>query len=186
MSDREIDKDDEMVIPISGPEDNDEVRFKETDTERNSGSETVNGEYLEQLQRLQAEFHNYKKRVEKERESLYSLAQGDLVFKLLPILDDFERVLEHHQTNDQNSWEGVLMIYKNLNKILSDAGLREVPSVGEPFDPEFHEAVDVEETDDDQDGKVTEEWHKGYIFEGRLIRPSQVKVGKTVDKTGDD
>lgn len=175
-------KNEEMVIPISESEDKEETDKEAVESVDKLDVEEKESEYVERLQRLQAEFHNYKKRIDKERGVLYTIAKGDLVFKLLSVLDDFERVLQHHQIDDQSCLDGVQLIYKNLNKILVDEGLEEIPSVGKSFNPELHEAVSVEESDPTQDGLVTEEWQKGYLFGDRLLRPSRVKVGQYTEK----
>ena len=182
----------EMMIPVTGPDDGIE---KETKQETRTESPAVSGEksggpepeqngYVEHLQRLQAEFDNYRRRVDKERESMYAMAKGDLIQKILSVVDDLERMLNHHPENEHGT-EGVRLIYKNLTKILSEEGLEEVPSLGMPFDPDVHEAVGVEETGADQDGMVVEEWQKGYRFGSRLLRPSRVKVGKYTGQAGD-
>ncbi len=136
---------------------------------------------IDQLQRLQAEFSNYKKRNEMERKSLFTTAKGELVLKLLPVLDDFDRLLHSVKSNGKCDVEGVQYIYQNLKRCLEDEGMEEIESVGKPFDPHIHEAVDIEETDPDREGVVLEEWKKGYTFGARLLRPSQVKVGKAID-----
>ncbi len=174
-----------MMIPVTGPGDETENVSRQ---ESREASPTVSGEkaggsvpdengYVEHLQRLQAEFDNYRRRVDKERESMFAMAKGDLIQKILSVVDDLERMLDHHP-EDGHRTDGVRLIFKNLTKILSDEGLEEVPSLGMPFDPEVHEAVGVEETGEDQDGMVVEEWQKGYRFGSRLLRPSRVKVGK--------
>jgi len=181
-----------MMIPVTGPDDETENVTKQ---ESRIVSPTVSGEkeggsvpdengYIEHLQRLQAEFDNYRRRVDKERESMYAMAKGDLIQKILSVVDDLERMLDHHP-EDEHRTEGVRLIFKNLTKVLSDEGLEEVPSLGMPFDPEVHEAVGVEETGADQDGMVVEEWQKGYRFGSRLLRPSRVKVGKYTGQAGD-
>jgi molecular chaperone GrpE len=181
-------KHEEMLIPVTGPDDEDKVESETPEPECPEVKESDTGEthYLEHLRRLQAEFDNYRKRVKKENESLYAFAQGDLMGKLLPVIDDLERMLNHDDENSRDMIEGIRLIYKNLNKILVEQGLKEIPAVGESFDPEQHEAVGVEEVGENQDGIVTEEWQKGYRFGGRLLRPSRVKVGKAATKTSDE
>jgi len=135
--------------------------------------------YLNQLQRLQAEFANYKKRVEKERLELSDLFKSELVSSLLPVIDDFERMLDH--TNDENNefLKGLKLIYQKLIDILEDQGLKSIKSVGQKFDPALHEAVITESNEDGEDEIVAEEWRKGYLFNDRLLRPAQVKVWKS-------
>jgi len=141
-------------------------------------------EYREHVQRLQSEFSNYKKPVDKERGELFSTAKRELVLKLLPVLDDLERMLDHYQKQGECNCDAVELIYQNLANILAGEGLEKVHAVGEEFDPNFHEAVGVEEVNAEQEDLVLEEWQKGYRFGGKLLRPSRVKVGK-LKKVGD-
>ena len=171
----------EIPVHVADKEDNAPIKTETSDTD----TEQVNDQnYLEQLQRLQAEFHNYRRRTERERAETYQLAKGDLILKLLPVLDDFERMNSHHDENDIDH-EGIKLIYQKMEKILMDEGLEIVPARGESFDPEYHHAIGVEETDAHSDNRVVEEWQKGYRFKERLLRPSSVKVGKFVKKAGD-
>jgi molecular chaperone GrpE len=176
----------EIVIPVSGSEGKNVSRMDDTLPDKKGDSEAADKDYLDQLQRLQAEFSNYRKRVEKERETLFSIAKGEIVSKLLTVLDDFERMVDHHQKNGQCSIDGVNLIYQNFKKVLSEEGLEVIPSIGERFDPDFHEAVGVEKTEEDRDGLVVEEWQKGYRFGGKLLRPSRVKVGRHIQEAGDN
>jgi molecular chaperone GrpE len=191
MNDREQEKQDEkseMMIPVTGPDDGiekeSEKKSRPVSDEKANGSDADQTRYVEQLQRLQAEFDNYRRRVDRERETMYAMAKADLIQKILPVVDDLERMLNHHQEGEHRT-EGVRLIYKNLTKILTEEGLEEVPSLGMPFNPDVHEAVGVEETDEEQDGMVVEEWQKGYRFGNRLLRPSRVKVGKHTGQAGD-
>ena len=182
QSDKRNDGNFEMMIPVSGPDDEQKNGIvEEADAEMHQDTNDVDRSHLEHLQRLQAEFDNYRKRVEKEKESLFSWAKGDLIHKLLSIVDDFDRMLNHHQ---EEQLEGANLIYRNMMKILFDEGLEEIDSVGQIFDPDIHEAVGVESVDQKRDGIVMEEWQRGYRFGSRLLRPSKVKVGKYSAKTG--
>jgi molecular chaperone GrpE (heat shock protein) len=104
---------------------------------------------------------------------------------LLPVLDDFDRMIDHHDEDGSCSLEGIQLIYQKMKKVLLDEKLEQIPSVGEPFNPEYHEAVGVEVTSEGQDNIILEEWQKGYTFNGRLLRPSRVKVGKFVETKSD-
>ena len=140
--------------------------------------EHIEHENLERLQRLQAEFVNYRRRTEKEKESLADYVEGDLIARLLPVLDDLD-LLSQHAENEQCPVEAVRLIIRKMNKILYDEGLEAIDAVSRPFDPENHEAVAVEPvTDPAQEGIIVEEWQKGYRFRGNLLRPSRVKVAK--------
>ncbi len=125
--------------------------------------------------RLMADFQNYKKRVEKEKKDLYSFANEKLVSELLDVLDNFERALDQEGQGDSFK-EGMEMIFKQLGDVLKKSGLAEIPALGEEFDPNFHNAVMSEETDEYESGKVSGVMQKGYTLNGKVIRPSMVKV----------
>lgn len=170
-------RDEEIVIPVSGPSDEIKSNSDEVDTVKES-SRSPEEDYLDQLQRLNAEFANYRRRNAEERKSLFSIAKGEIATKLLPVLDDFERMIDHHDGDCEINLQGVQLIYQNLKKALGEEGLEEISAQGEAFDPEIHEAMGVEETDAEGDGKVVEVWQKGYRLGGRMLRPSRVKVGR--------
>ena len=172
----------ETVIPVTDADDDsqDDRQIQETPEAEGGEKET---EYVKQLQRLQAEFQNYKRRVEKDWAEVSSGAKGDFVVKLLPALDDFKRLLNHHRDQEPCPTGGVRLIYQKLIKILTDEGLEYIDAVGEEFNPDFHEAIGVKETGEEQEGKIVEEWEAGYTFSGKLIRPSRVRVGKCSIKT---
>ena len=125
--------------------------------------------------RLMADFQNYKKRVEKEKKDLYSYANEKLVTEQLEVLDNFERALQQ-ETSDENFKKGMEMIFKQLSNVLEKSGLAEIAALGEDFDPNVHNAVMTEETEDYESGKVSGVMQKGYTLNGKVIRPSMVKV----------
>jgi len=178
MNGEMVEKHKEISIPVSGSEEECKTEHPKEPEDETTTSVLSESAYVEQLQRLQAEFSNYRKRVNRERESFFSMAKSELAVKLLSVLDDFERMLNHHGQNNPNCVDGVQLIYQKFKKILLDEGLKEIPSVGEMFNPEIHEAVSVEETDEEKEGIIVEEWEKGYRFGEKLLRPSRVKVGK--------
>jgi molecular chaperone GrpE len=151
-------------------------------TEKKSEAESLKlaNEYFDQLQRLQAEFMNFKKRMERERENLSRYVKGDLLRKILPVIDDFERFLASHQNEikENGGLNGIQLVYDKLSLILKDEGLQQISALGQPFDPNFHEALLLQEADEEQDGKVLEVWEKGYFLGETLLRPSKVKVGR--------
>ncbi|MCK5147411.1 nucleotide exchange factor GrpE [bacterium] len=164
-------------IKVEGGDDVSDLQ-QESSTPETEDNRDVEKELTGQLQRLQAEFANYKRRTEKEWEGVFSRSKGDLVVKLLPVLDDFDRLLSHHQEDSHVDSDGVEMIVQKMQKILVDEGLEIINSVGKHFDPERHQAIAIEAVAQDQDEVVVEEWQKGYSFCERLLRPSQVKVGR--------
>ncbi len=133
----------------------------------------------DQLMRVAADFENYKRRQEREREEMAKYAGQQVVANLLPVLDNFERALQAQNAQDPARFvEGIQMIQKQLNEVLTKASVEVVEAVGQPFNPEFHEAIASEVNDEVEDETVLEEFQKGYIMHGRLIRPSIVKVSK--------
>jgi molecular chaperone GrpE len=133
--------------------------------------------YLGNWQRAEADFANYKKRVEQERAEFAHFANASLISALLPVVDDFERALENAAADPEaGTWvEGVQLIYRKLRSVLEDHGLTEIEAEGSKFDPHLHEAVMCVEG---EEGIVCEELQKGYRLRDRLLRPAMVKVGK--------
>ncbi|UCB42088.1 MAG: nucleotide exchange factor GrpE [Dehalococcoidales bacterium] len=133
-------------------------------------------EYLASWQRVQADFVNFKRRNEQEREETIKMANAELARTILPILDDFERALEHVEPPmAEDSWvEGIRLIERKLRAGLESQGVREIQALGEKFDPNLHEAAMHSKG---PDGIVVQELQKGYILHDRVIRPSMVVVG---------
>jgi molecular chaperone GrpE len=129
----------------------------------------------DRLLRSFAEFENFRRRVERDRSEYVQYATAEAARELLPILDDFERALRV-QTADETYAKGVEMIYKRLLDVLQRLGLEPLESVGKPFDPNVHQAVDRAETEDGEGDIVLEEYQRGYNFKGKLLRPAMVKV----------
>ena len=134
-------------------------------------------DYLANWQRTQADFINYKKRIEQERDETAKFANAMLVLNLLPVLDDLERALDNVTPKLAGlTWvDGIGLIYRKLQAILEGHGLTEIKALGQPFDPNLHEAVLY---GDGEEGKVIEELQKGYRLHDRVLRPTMVKVGK--------
>lgn len=170
---------------IENNQENDSIKNKAIQNELSEESTSLKTEnnYLEKLQRLQAEFVNYKKRIERERLDLSDYLKSELVSTLLPILDDLERLL-YHSNSDQIISEpneallGIQLIYQNLLEILKKEGLKPIKSVGQKFDPNVHEALLIDPSSNGEYEIVAEEWRKGYFFKEKLLRPAQVKVAK--------
>ena len=132
----------------------------------------------EKLLRTAADFDNYRKRAQQEKIELLSFANAELIRKMLPVLDDMNRLAEAGSNADDPMVQGVNMIRKNFWKILQDEGLREMTSVGEPFDPDRHDALLLIETDEAAPNTVVEEHQKGYEFKDRILRHAKVIVSK--------
>ena len=142
------------------------------------GSERAEQEkeaFKEKHVRLMAEFQNYKKRTEKERQDVYDYANEDLMTELLTVLDNFERAFES-ESDDQQFVEGMKLIYKQLLDVMTKSGLEEIEAEGKPFDPNFHKGVVRDDNENYDSDVVTEVIQKGYTLNGKVIRPSVVKV----------
>jgi len=128
-------------------------------------------------QRLAADFENYKRRTRQELADRTQYANEELLRKLLPILDNFKRALDHAPEGiDRNWFEGIKLVARQFEETLQAQGLSAIPAVGEKFDPTQHEAIASEETDDHEEGTVVEEMQPGYRLHNRVLRPTLVKV----------
>jgi molecular chaperone GrpE len=145
-------------------------------------------EYLDGWQRARAEFANYKKRVEAERQELKRTSTEALLLKLLPVVDDFERAFQVLPEDSKDAaWvDGFTMILRKLQAVLESQDVTPIEAAGQPFDPLWHEAVMQEETDEHPDGYVTEEMQRGYRLGDRVLRPSMVKVASNANESGSD
>src|SRR5919199_573813 len=132
-------------------------------------------EYLDALQRLQAEFENYRKRAARERDEFATRANERLVKDLLPVLDDLERALEAAAAHEEAKLEdGVRLVHRALTELLAKEGLEEVETNGK-FDPHVHEAL-LSQPSDEEEGSVIEVLQKGYRLGDRVLRPARVVV----------
>jgi len=134
-------------------------------------------ERLDQLKYLQADFDNFRKWYEKEKELITALANERLISDLLAILDDFERALP--ALEQEKDREGMQMVYKRFKKILTDHGLEPIECVGRQFDPNIHEAL-CKEPCPKETGTIIEDLVRGYRLNSRVIRPSKVKIAEQV------
>lgn len=148
--------------------------------EQLAAAQTEAADYKDRWLRGQAEFANARKRMEKERIELYSMAAGDVIKKLLPVLDDFERALANVPENiRQNPWlEGIDLVQRKLFTILENFNVAPIEAIGQPFDPNLHEAISQEATDEYQSGHICRELQKGYKISDRVLRPSLVAVAE--------
>ncbi len=149
-----------------------EIEIKKGETEEKK----LVDEYVKDLQRVQAEFENYVKRVNKEKEQIMHYTKESMVLKFLEVLDNFERALSIEDANIEQLKKGIDLIHKQFQKTIFDEGVKSFDSLDEPFDPEKHEAMMFEEHD--TENKVIEEFQKGYLYHDRILRPAKVKVSK--------
>jgi molecular chaperone GrpE len=134
-------------------------------------------DYYAALQRLKAEFDNFRKRTRKEKEELAKYGAEQLILKLLPVMDNLGRALDASaQTRDFDSLcQGMDMIRRQLGKVLEDEGLVPIEAVGRPFDPNLHEAL-LREESEEAENTILAELEKGYCLKGKVVRASRVKV----------
>jgi molecular chaperone GrpE len=134
-------------------------------------------EHLYNWQRSAADFANYRRRNEEERGVMAQFANAALISKLLAVLDDFDRALDNVPEDAHESWvEGVRLVERKLRGLLESEGVTAIEAVGQPFDPNLHEAVVHEETTARPDNEVIGELQRGYRLHDRVIRPSLVRV----------
>lgn len=137
-------------------------------------------EYKQALLQLKADFENYKRRSARHFEEIGEFAKSELLKKLLPIIDDFERALSF----ENNPYaEGMKMIYRQLIDFLSKEGVEKIATVGKDFDPNLHEAIGWVESENEE-GIIVEETLAGYTYKGRLLRPAKVKVARKGGNNG--
>lgn len=137
-------------------------------------------EYYDLLLRKTAEFDNYRKRIDRERQSVSEAAASDLLKDMLPLVDDLERALQAEPGAEgaEAYRRGVELIHRRLLETLEKRGVRPLEALGEDFDPYYHQAVAHEPAEGRRDGEIVEEFRKGYMLGDRLLRPSMVKVAK--------
>ncbi|MBX4150016.1 nucleotide exchange factor GrpE [Paenibacillus sp. Dod16] len=163
---------------------NPEQEIPVTESADEAGSaelEKLQAEVLEHQQRtlrVQADFDNFRRRTQKEKEDLGKYASSKLITELLPVIDNFERALQASEENPEfeSFSKGVSMIFRQLESVLATEGLTAMKSVGEPFNPEYHQAIMQVESDEYEEGIVVEEVQKGYMLKDKVLRPAMVKV----------
>lgn len=135
-------------------------------------------ELTDRLLRTVAEFDNYRKRTEKEKEARFDLGMKSMIERILPIVDNFERGLSLLSEEELEApfASGMNMVYKQLAKTLEELDVKVIPAVGEQFDPNFHEAVMHMDSDEYGENEIVQEFQKGYTYKGMIIRYSMVQV----------
>ena len=135
-------------------------------------------ELTDRMQRTMAEFDNFRKRTEKEKAAMYEIGAKDIIEKMLPVLDNFERGLTTVPEEEKESpfVQGMDKIYKQFVKTLEDIGVKPMDAAGKPFDPNFHNAVMHVEDEELGENIVAEELQKGYTYRDSVVRPAMVKV----------
>lgn len=141
-------------------------------------------DYSNRLKYLQADFENYRKRIEKEVQGVVQRSNEKLISHLIDIIDDLEKAIEagENTENKEAILEGVEMVLKNFERVLEQEGLQKLECVGKCFDPNLHEILSQIPTKDCQSGIILEEARKGFMFKGKVLRPSVVKIACEVSE----
>ena len=170
MEEKKEDKKHEEKKELHGAKKEPDLDLKKQFEEKNKKIE----ELTDTLKRLQAEFENYKKRIEKEKSEFAKYSSAMTIERLLPVLDSFEMAIKH--TNEKEKFvQGIKMIYAQFVSTLEGLGLRPIKTDGEQFDPYKHEVL-LKEESEKPDGAILEELQKGYMFHDRVLRFSKVKI----------
>jgi molecular chaperone GrpE len=140
-------------------------------------AESKAAEYKDSWLRSQAEFQNYRKRLERDNEMMYLSMKGDIIKRVLPVLDDLERALQNRSIDD--AWaNGIELVARKFQNILESEGLKKIEALGTEFDPNFHEAISHEPANGAQSGHVIGVVQNGYMLGERVIRPALVRVAQ--------
>lgn len=168
--------DEQVVVESENGEAGEELSVEE----RLAEAEARAAEYLDGWQRERAEFANARKRLEKNRVEARQFATIDVISRLLPVLDDFQRALDTvPESIAQDDWyDGIVLVHRKLLAILENERIERIATVGEPFDPNVHEAVMQESSEDHESGLVIRELQSGYRLDNRVIRPAMVVVAE--------
>ncbi|MCS6993933.1 MAG: nucleotide exchange factor GrpE [Anaerolineales bacterium] len=167
---------DEHASQVEQPESNLEARIAALETQL-SETQAKAQEYLDALQRERADFVNYRRRVEQEKEQMTQWMTGETIKKLLPVLDDLELALANRPAGEP--WaNGVELVYRKFQSILEREGVTRIEAEGKPFDPNLHEAIMQEASETHDPGVVTAVLRQGYLHGERVLRPALVKVAQ--------
>lgn len=182
-------KDDQASKAAEGAQDsavdNDEAKessdnAKGSTAEAKQGSEqSAEDQESERYMRLMAEFQNFKKRTAKEKSDIHAYGNEKLLLELLPVFDNFERALATNVTDDPEAYaQGMGLIFNQMKEAIAKVGIEEIVAEGEEFNPDFHNAVMTEDSEEHDAGKVTKVLQKGYKLNSKVVRPSMVVVSK--------
>ncbi len=170
------------MVKSSGPKKGKEAKKSRIDMlkEELAEKDKTIEEHISQLKYLQADFENYKKAVEREKQHIVRCANDEIILKLLDIYENLERAVESERKAKEKGplFVGVEMVYNHLKCMLEAEGLAPINAVGKKLDPFRHEAVMQEENKDIEEGTISEEFQRGYMLKDRVIRYSKVKVSK--------
>ncbi len=183
MTDKKKHKHEEEINETQLPAEEMPVEADQTSAEREAlinqlkEAEAKVVEYKDGWARSQAEFQNYRKRIERDNEMMYASMKGDIIKKVLPALDDLERALQNRPVDD--AWaNGIELIARKMQNILDGEGLKRIDAKGAAFDPNFHEAISHEPNDEVESEHVIDVVQNGYMLGERVIRPALVRVAQ--------
>ena len=157
---------------------------EEAESEEKPGKKDPKDLQIEELKdkviRQMAEFDNYRKRTEREKAQNYDIGASDFITKILPIVDNFERGMEalSEEEKETSYVQGFIMIYKQLKKVLDDAGVVEIEALGKESDPLFHNAVLQQPSEEYESGVIMQVYRKGYMYKDKVLRHSMVIVAQ--------
>lgn len=175
----ENNKKDENEEKIKNMQEDTEKETKENKKESKENKEMITKEEYEELndhyKRILAEFDNFKKRSQKEKESLYNSILSDVIEVILPVVDNLENALKA-ETTDENYKQGIELVLKQFKDVLKSKGVEEISALGEAFDPELHEAVSMIQDENFGEKIIAQEYRKGYKIGNKVIRHSMVVV----------
>lgn len=157
--------------PLVTPEEWEELNKKLDETQAKAA------EFMDGWQRARAEFDNYRKRIERENSQVYQNAIGNIIKRYLPVMDDLERALQA-RPSDLPWVAGIDLIYRKLQSILDSEGIKRIEAEGQAFDPNFHEAIAQEHSDELPGGHVIAVVQNGYMLGDKVIRPAMVRVSE--------
>ncbi len=162
------------------PEENPSTKLETGHSEEMEVLKTKMEEYLNGWKRAKADYLNLKNETEKQLKDTVMFANASLIFELLPVMDNFDRAVDHMpKVEKETDWaKGVIQIQKQLEDILKLEGVEKIKTVGEKFNPEFHEAITMEEKNGEESGVISEEVEAGYKLNDKVLRPAKVKVAK--------
>lgn len=183
----EEDNTEEVMAEEAVEEDTEADAEEETDEEKSAGGffkkkdkkdkkDAQIEELTDKVRRQMAEFENFRKRSEKEKTQMYEVGAKGILEKILPVVDNFERGLKGMEESEDPFAQGMQMIYKQLMTSLEEAGVKAIESVGQEFNPDFHNAVMHVEDDEFGENEIVEEFQKGYMYHDSVLRHSMVKV----------
>ncbi|MEX0968227.1 MAG: nucleotide exchange factor GrpE [Bacteroidia bacterium] len=183
MNDKKEEKEDMNIENDLVPEEEtvtDEQAYEEDPKDLEKDESKDRDEYYDKFIRLYSDFENFRRRTLKEKAELITNANASLVAELLPVLDDLERALDSMKlAENEDVLTGVELIYNKLKRTLVSKGLKEMEAIGEPFDPDMHEALTkIQAPNDEMKGKVVDQVEKGYLLNDKIIRHAKVIVGQ--------